>query len=191
MNLLRKALVPLAGVAVVALVISVAGPRTVRAITATLVQVTNTVPVIVAPSAPQLYESNCITFFGSTQEAKCSFATVPAGNTLFIDAVTMNLSSLEAGAPQASYVLTWNTGPSYPEGQATNGGSNGNALFVPLTKMAPGFGNNYQGTFSTVSVWAADSPVPKCVVLLDNPSVNGQLVCTVWGHLAPIPGGGT
>lgn len=38
MSLLRKALVPLAGVAVIALVISVAGPRAVHAIVATVVQ---------------------------------------------------------------------------------------------------------------------------------------------------------
>jgi hypothetical protein len=87
-------------------------------------------------------------------------------------------------------VLPYNSGASYPEAQATAGGNNGNPLFVPLTKNAPGFGNNYVGTITGASVWAATSPVPKCQILLNDTSMLGQFSCTIWGHLAPIPGGG-
>jgi hypothetical protein len=188
MNLLRKALVPLTGVAVIALVLLVAGPRAVHALTATLVQVVNTVPVVTAPSAPQLYESNCTGSFGGTAEGSCSFQTVPAGNTLFIDAVSIYLNSLETSiGPQWALMLTYNTGASYPEGQATAGGSQGVALFIPLTKMSPAFGQNYVGTTTSASVWSANSPGPKCQVLLNGESETGVFSCTAWGHLAPIP----
>jgi hypothetical protein len=185
MNLLRKALVPLTGVAVIALVLLVAGPRAVHALTATLVQVVNTVPVVTAPSAPLLYESNCTGAFFSTQEGSCSFQTVPAGNTLFIDAVSIYLNSLETGVGvQWALMLTYNIGSSYPEGQ---GPSQGAALFIPLTKMAPGFGQNYVGTITSANVWSANSPAPKCQVLLNGASETGVFSCTAWGHLAPIP----
>ena len=185
MNLLRKALVPLTGVAVIALVLLVAGPRAVHALTATLVQVVNTVPVVTAPSAPQLYESNCTGSFGGTAEGSCSFQTVSAGNTLFIDAVSIYLNSLETGVgPQWALMLTYNTGSSYPEGQ---GPSQGVALFIPLTKMSLGFGQNYVGTITSASVWSANSPAPKCQVLLNGASETGVFSCTAWGHLAPIP----
>ena len=185
MNLLRKALVPLTGVAVIALVLLMAGPRAVHALTATLVQVVNTVPVVTAPSAPLLYESNCTGAFFSTQEGSCSFQTVPAGNTLFIDAVSIYLNSVETGiGPQWALMLTYNTGASYPEGQ---GPSQGVALFIPLTKMSPGFGQNYVGTITSASVWSANSPAPKCQVLLNSASETGVFSCTAWGHLAPLP----
>lgn len=185
MNLLRKALVPLAGVAVVALVISVAGPRTVRAITATLVQVTNTVPVIVAPSAPQLYESNCVGAFFGTAEAACSFQAVPAGNTLFIDGVSILLNTLEGGlAPQNAWIQTFNTGASYPEGQITAGGSPGVPLNIPLIKQASDIFQNYVGTFAATTVWTGSAP--KCTVLLNGASQDGVTFCVIWGHLAPI-----
>jgi hypothetical protein len=185
MNLLRKAFLPLSGVAVIALVLLVAGPRAVHAITATLVQVVNTVPVVTAPSAPLLYESNCVGAFGGTQEGSCSFQTVPAGNTLFIDAVSIYLNSLETGVGvQWSLLLTYNTGSSYPEGQ---GPTQGSALFVPLTKTANGFGQNYVGTITSASVWSANSPATKCQILLNGESDTGEFSCNVWGHLAPIP----
>jgi hypothetical protein len=77
------------GVAVVALVLLVAAPRTAHAVVAKLVSVVNTVPIVVAPSAPLLYESNCTGAFGGGQEATCDFQALPAGNTLFIDAVSI------------------------------------------------------------------------------------------------------
>jgi hypothetical protein len=50
MKLLRKVLVPVAGVAVVSLVLLLAGPRAAHALAATLVQVTNT-PLAPVPNA--------------------------------------------------------------------------------------------------------------------------------------------
>jgi len=193
-NLLRKVIVPVSAVAVIALTITLVAPRAVRASVAALVSVTNTVPVLIAPSAPQLYESNCAGFFpGPSFEGTCDFQAAPAGNTLFIDAVSIYLNSVTGGfAPQWVMVRTYNTGASYPEGQATQGGAPYNALFVPLTKTAPGFGDNFVGTLVNVSVWTANSPGPKCDVLLNGlPSPTyAQFSCTIWGHLAPIPGGG-
>jgi len=58
-------------------------------VVSTLVSVVNTVPIVVAPSAPLLYESNCTGGFGGGQEASCDFQSVPAGNTLFIDAISI------------------------------------------------------------------------------------------------------
>jgi hypothetical protein len=188
MNLLRKAFVPLAGVAVIALVISMAGPRAVHAVVSTLVSVANTVPVVVAPTAPQLYESNCTGAFFGGAEAKCEFQAVPAGNTLFIDSVSILLNSVESGlSPQWTALETFNTGASYPFGQAyVGGGSSTVSLYVPLTKQAFSFGQNFVGTISDANVWTANSPGPKCDVLLDGSSTNGILTCTVMGHLAPI-----
>jgi hypothetical protein len=192
MNLLRKALVPFMGVAVIALVLLVAAPRTAHAVVATLVSVVNTVPIVVAPSAPLLYESNCTGAFGGSQEATCDFQAVPAGNTLFIDAVSI-LGFWESGlAPQHTRVLTYNTGASYPEGQGTaGGGTQGVALYVPMMRAGTDFLDNYVGTLTNASVWTASSPVPKCQVLLNGTSSVGVTSCTIWGHLAPIPGGGS
>jgi hypothetical protein len=188
MNLLRKALVPLTGVAVIALIISLAVPRAVHAITATLVSVVNTVPVVVAPSAPLLYESNCTGAFFGTAEGTCTFQTVPAGNTLFIDAVSLYLNSLEPTiGVQWALLKTYNTSSSYPQGQ---GGQDGNPLFIPLMKNAQGFGSNYVGTITAATVWTVNSPGPKCEILLNGTSSLANFSCTVWGHLAPIPGGG-
>jgi len=188
MTLLRKALIPLTGVVGIALILSVAGPRAVHAITATLVSVVNTVPVVLAPSAPLLYESNCVGAFGGTAEGTCTFQTVPAGNTLFIDAVSLYLNSLEPTiGVQWAQLHTYNSGPSYPEGQ---GGQDGNPLFIPLMKNASGFGSNYVGTITAATVWTVNSPGPKCEILLNENSSLASFSCTVWGHLAPIPGGG-
>ncbi len=188
MNLLRKALIPLTGVAVIALIISLAGPRAVHAITATLVSVVNTVPVVVAPSAPLLYESNCVGAFGGTAEGTCTFRTVPAGNTLFIDAVSLYLNSLEPTiGVQWAQLQVYNSGPSYPEGPPAGDAQNGNALFIPLMKNASGFGSNYVGTITAATVWTANSPGPQCQILLNNSSSLASFSCSVWGHLAPIP----
>jgi len=190
MNLLRKVVVPFMGVAVIALLLLVAAPRTAHAVVSTLVSVVNTVPIVVAPSAPLLYESNCSGAFFGGQEASCNFQAVPAGNTLFIDAVSI-LGYWESGlAPQHTWVLTYNTGSSYPEGQATAGGSQGVALYVPMTRAGTDVLDNFVGTLTNASVWTASSPVPKCQVLLNGMSTDGVTSCTIWGHLAPIPGGG-
>ena len=189
-NLLHKVLVPVSAVAVVAVALSLVAPRAVRASVAALVQVVNTVPTVIAPSAPLLYESNCAGGFFGSQEASCDFQAVPAGNTLFIDAVSIQ-GYWEGGiGPQDAWVLTYNTGTSYPEGQTTAGGAQGVALHVHLTRESPDILENYDGTLTNVSVWTANSPGPKCKVLLNGMSSQGVTSCTIWGHLAPISAGG-
>src|ERR1700722_16311187 len=81
MNLLRKVFVPLAGVTIIALVISMVGPRTVRAVVATLVK-------DVDNPARQPFAEACTTgTFSSFGEGSCQFGAVTSGKRFVIETV--------------------------------------------------------------------------------------------------------
>ena len=85
MNLLRKALILLAGVAAIVLVISLAVPRAVHAITATLIK-------DVDSPAFQPFAEECTSgAFDTSGRTSCSLGAVPAGKRWVIETVSGTL----------------------------------------------------------------------------------------------------
>ena len=95
MNLLRKAFVPLAGVAVIVLVISMAGPRAVHAVVSTLVSVVNTsanpVPIHVESTLDHDGQYFDVTMTGTATPPPDPTLTVPAGVVLTDAHVTFSI----------------------------------------------------------------------------------------------------
>ena len=169
-NFVRKSILPLAGVAAIVLVLSMAGPRAVHAVTAALVQVMNTptsaVPAVQAPAVSQIYSGLCQAVFNASDSARCGMTAVPAGQTLFVETISVQAGGL--GAPPATTQF---------------GGSSGIPLiFVPMFSQASG--DAYIGTVSArVAVKAGD--VPTCAMIADNIISGRSFFCVVNGYLAP------
>lgn len=91
MNVLRKILIGLGSIVVVALVLTLAAPKTVRAVVSTLVTVSNTasnpVPTVSTDASTAFVEQgNCTTFVSN--ECFASMYTVAAGQTAVIDSIS-------------------------------------------------------------------------------------------------------
>lgn len=179
MNLLRKALVPLAGAAIIVLVLSIGGPRAVHAVVAALVQVENTptsaVPTVAAPAASQLYSSSCRAGFGTSNSATCTFTTVPAGQTLFIETESIRVNPSHGIDPILAAIE--------PVGPL------GSQIYLPIVQQAVDIlGNDtFLGT-TAGRIWAQAGAIPNCVVSLVSPPdlfLSGGIACTISGYLAP------
>jgi hypothetical protein len=176
MNLFRKALLPLAGAAVIVLVFSISGPQAVHAVVATLVQVQNTpttaVPTVAAPAASQLYISTCTGNYDGQAYARCSFDPVPAGQTLFIETESI-WSDTGPSQPWTAYIAPY---------IATSGV--GNPVYVPMVQQATDGGDqNFSGTLAA-RLWAKPGATPSCFVGV-NQNGGGTIQCTISGYLAP------
>jgi hypothetical protein len=168
-NFVRKSLFPLAGLAAILLIITIASPRALRAVVATLVQVVNTptsaVPVVQAPAASQLYENSCTGTFGGGVTTSCSLPAVPAGQTLFIESVSFS-SVPVSGSPAFTELYNVSSGAVY--------------LYVPMLQQ-PAFG--FTGTVAARTAFPAGQ-TPGCSQEVNAPST-GSVTCLVFGYLAP------
>lgn len=101
MNVLRKILVGLGSIVVVALVLTLAAPKTVHAIVSALVTVSNTaanpVPTIGAEAGRAFVVGNNCFFAGATSCFVVPLYTVPAGETAVIESVSYACGPLAAG----------------------------------------------------------------------------------------------
>jgi len=188
MNLPRKALVPLAGAAIIVLVLSIGGPRAVHAVVATLVQVVNTPssPVfnVAAPAANQLFASGCRHVFASATKASCSLDPVPAGQTLFIETISYNIEEAVNGL---------GTTPFESVSFAPQGGEVNGTLFLAPTVVGvvsiPGSGLPANTAIfhatASVRVGVMAGIMPMCSVTLLAASPTGGFFCYINGYLAP------
>ena len=174
MNYLRKSLLPVAALAASVLMISMAGPRVVRAAAAALVQIVNTtanaVPAVHAPAANQIYQNSCGKHYDAAVMAQCQLPAVAAGQTLFLETVSMSSFS-GTGSNVVRAVLNYSDG--LP------------AVYVPMVQQGT-FGNFSGAVAGRMVVKAGLAPV--CEVDLDNapPSGTPNMTCVVHGYLAPV-----
>jgi len=176
MRFVRRYLLPTAGVTAIALLIAIASPRAVQAVTAALVQIVNTpgnaVPVVQAPAAAQRYYSNCTDQIAGGTDATCYLTPVPAGQTLFVETISVQIAT-DMGNPPYVTGFAWQTG-------------NLNIVWIPMFKQATDapYVDWYQGTLA-VKVMVPASIQPSCGLGLHVPSKYGAINCQVFGYLAP------
>jgi len=130
MNLLRKALVPLAVVTVLVLVMSVAVPRAVHAVVATLVR-------DVDNPGRHPFSANCTAGFGFLSDSAMCTITAPVGEEVIIQNESFQVVAI-GGITNAAIQMTTTTGggtanfysfatppstpaPSYPNGSPLSG----------------------------------------------------------------------
>ena len=108
MNLLRKVLIPLGGVAVASLLLTIVAPRAAHALVATLVQVVNTTtnPAIVSNMDDQGRTPYQAQILGTSAancpaEGSCAFTfdAVPAGHRLVVQHVSMEIQAAANSVP--------------------------------------------------------------------------------------------
>lgn len=113
MNVLRKILVGLGSIVVVALVLALAAPKTVHALVSALVTVSNTaanpVPTIGAEAGRAFVVGNGCLFTGATSCFVIPVYTVPAGETAVIESGSYTCS-LNTGTALTSVSMSF-TGP--------------------------------------------------------------------------------
>jgi len=88
MHLLRKALVPLAGVAVIALAMSVVGPRAVRAL-----PISSFSPTAVRYPWAAVCVFSSVTFTSARPQSCVIFSTVPASAVFVIETITKDFNT--------------------------------------------------------------------------------------------------
>jgi hypothetical protein len=172
MNFGRKFVLSVVGVVAIASLIAIVSPRAVQAVAAALVQVTNTptnaVPALLAPAASQIYQSYCFSGFGSTPSAKCYVTQVPAGQTLFVETVSIETTT-ENGNDPLAVALT----------------GTGSYLFVPMIKQgSSGAWDIFVGTVGARMPYKQGAN-PFCSADLNSNSAAGVMQCSVYGYLAP------
>ncbi|MCX6627700.1 MAG: hypothetical protein NTW28_08740 [Candidatus Solibacter sp.] len=170
MNFVRKSVLPVMGVAAIALLITIASPRAVHAIVAAMVQVVNTptnaVPTMQAPAASQRYRSWCQKKFNYDLGGFCYLDPVPAGQTLFVEAISIKT---EAGNDLST-------------GRFYSGNELGGGFAVPMFQQ--GSSNTFVGTFAgRISVSASQQP--SCLAMFATAQPSGNMECLVYGYLAP------
>jgi len=171
MNLLRRFLLPLAGVAAVLFIISIATPRAVHAITAALVQIVNTpanaVPTVLAPAASQIYQETCSQYMTSGNVGTCYLRAVPAGQTLFIDTLSFYLFTDHGNVAYEVYL------------------AGDRKIWVPLSLPQTSSGLDAYTTTLSVRFTVPQSVQPQCTMYLKNMTAYSAVLCTVSGYLAP------
>jgi len=175
MNFIRKFVLPVAGVAAVALLIAIASPQAVHAITAALVQIANTpttaVPAIQAPAESQIYRNLCSVFPNGSTHMECTLPSVPAGQTLFLETVSIDARSDPGLTPYIAYLTQ------FPNGIR--------ALNVPMSApiTAEGVANSAGTVGGRVSFPAGSAPT--CDVWFTGDVHSGSMYCHAFGYLAP------
>ena len=193
MNLIRRFVLPFAGVAAIAMLIAKASPRAVHAVTAALVQIVNTptnaVPSIHAPAASQLYHGVCYGYWqvalvgGSyNATAHCSLPAIGSGQILFIEQVSASTGTAIGSVPDGVTLYDPTAGSS-------------NFVFVPLLKQATiGAFDVYMGNAGGVRVGFPGPTQPTCTAdvagsggtsMPPSEGIGGRLTCSISGYLTP------
>jgi len=177
MKLLKQAMAVLGTVVVIAIIAALVTPKTAHALVATFVQVVNTptsaVPTMQAPAAAQLYQSICFgTFSGGGFAASCSFPSVPAGKTLFVESFSV-ISETKNGDPYTVSLFDNNTTFTY------QGGYN-----LPMSQQPPVNGFDI---FTGLGGRTAFGPGtnPNCYAVPNTAAATGTIDCQISGYLAP------
>ena len=179
MKVLRRFVLPAAGVVAVAMLIAIASPQAMHAVTAAVVQVVNTptnaIPTMVAPAQAQIYESTCNTGFGPLG---CELDHV-TGQTLIIESVSIQATT-DQGVGVAEAVV------SFPKPGASHTFM---SVYVPMFQQA-NTSSGSQAFAGNVGARAIDAVAPGttsdlvCWVSTSAPS-SGGYSCSVFGYLVP------
>jgi hypothetical protein len=179
MNILRRTVMAIGGMTVVALVIVLAAPKAAHGIVATFVQVVNTptnaIPAVQAPAASDLYVYTCNAAFDFSSFASCTFPAVPAGKTLIIEAVSFFSQTSPGADPNLAYIYAVD-----PIGDANI------FIYIPLlAQPTGGDGLQLHHFVGTIGGRIYLKTAPTCsAALVVTSSFNGML-CTVSGYLVP------
>jgi hypothetical protein len=146
-------------------------PKAAHAIVATMVQVVNTpttaIPAVQAPSAGKLYVNTCSVLFEGTSTGICFLPVIPAGETLFVEAVSFSMSG---GDPIQTELFA-------------NGFVGNPVAFIPLTQQASSIVDNWTGALGA-RLSLAGPGTPGCFMALSRASTGG-FSCAVSGYMAP------
>jgi hypothetical protein len=192
MKLVKRLVMGIGMVALVASVLTLVMPKIAHAAVAALVQVVNTpttaVPAVLGTGAGQLYQSSCNALWMSGTLASCTLGAVPAGYTLLVETVSMHVVTDLGASPAVAYLINA-TSASYPHSGETPSSPlvpippsilGEPLLWVPLTQGGKTAVQEYVGTVSA-RVWSSAAPV--CQAELTTGSLDGDIDCTVWGYL--------
>lgn len=187
MNLIRRIATGIGGTFVVALVIGLAAPKTVRAVVSALVTVANTsanpVPVSnINEPALEAYQDFCRVDLSITNG--CDFQTVPAGKRLVIQDADISLAVASGVRPY--YVAL--TTPLALNGSVVTVGHHLTATFMATQ---PNFGDWFE-THQVVHLYVDPAQTPSCSVRVTAPQKLGDgtdafVFCNISGYLVDTP----
>lgn len=148
-------------------------PRAAHALVATLVQVVNTptnaVPTVQAPAATQRYHSQCSENGYQQTYAQCDLQPVPAGQTLFVESVSLAGAAGDAESPDLY------AGVFYTDEYGVN---------FQMPMLQQGSANMWVGNFAgRISIVATKTP--SCGVFFRSSKNFAAVSCSVYGYLAP------
>lgn len=164
MNLLRTALVPVAVVAVLVLAMSLAVPRAVHAVAATLVR-------DVDNAGRHPFSSSCSGNFDASSVARCSI-TIPDGEEVVLQTESIFVTA-EPNFSNAFVILA-----------ATSAGSP--ASFSYSVPALPGF-NSEMSYVGSLVVPADPGTNVECISALGAASAGGGVSCTFVGYYVTLP----
>jgi len=149
-----------------------AAPRAAHAVVAALVQIantpTNSVPVVVAPAANQLYHNHCQNS-NSSAEVGCFLPAVPAGETLIVQTAGISYAAPPGVTPIDSFV-----------------GAPSELIVVPLFQQgSTNFATYYSGLAVGANLAISGGLTPGCSADLNNFTTSGIFQCYVTGYLVP------
>lgn len=164
MNLLRKASVSLVGVAVLALVMSVAVPRAVHAVAAALVR-------DVDNAGRHPFSSSCTGNFDDSSVARCSI-TIPDGEEVVLQTESIFVTA-EAGNSNALVIMNTTSAGNLTE-------------FLNNVPALPNF-NSEMSFVGSLVVPADPGSNVTCIAALGAASAGGGVSCTFVGYYVTLP----
>jgi hypothetical protein len=161
-------------IALVGSLMNIVAPKAVHAAVAALVQVVNTpttaVPTVAAPAANQLYASHCDAANSpGTFSVQCAFDPPPAGQTLFIETMSITCNS-----PHGS-----------PPVQTTISNGSGVQQNIPMVFQGTSNGIDFFAGALTGRIWVKAGTTPTCSVFPNTDIGNFFINCGISGYLAP------
>lgn len=177
MNVVRRILVGLGSIVVVALVLALASPKTVHAIVSTLVTVSNTasnpVPTVSTDASTAFVEQGgCASFYLNT--CTSPMYTVGAGQIAVIDSVS-GVCQIDPGTAVAEFRLSYNSPSGSPMLLST----------APAAALKFG-GNSASVGGQNLTTYASAGSISITAVTNQDETLTGDFCrFTLSGHIAP------
>ncbi|HEV2617490.1 MAG TPA: hypothetical protein VGU63_12870 [Candidatus Acidoferrales bacterium] len=188
MNALQRIAMGIGGTVAVALVFSLAAPKTVHAVVSALVTVANTaanpVPVSnVNEPALEAYQDFCKADL-SSGTGDCAFQTIPAGKRLVIQDADISLAAATGARPYYVALFT----PLVVNGSAVAVGHHLTAMFMG---SQPFFGDWFE-THQVVHLYVDPGQTPSCLVSITSTQTLGGgtapfVFCNISGYMVNVP----
>jgi hypothetical protein len=180
MNVIRKIMVGLGSIVVVALVLALASPKSVRAVVSALVTVSNTasnpVPTVSSEAAKAFVaEGNC-TFFSSANACTATVYTVPSGETAVVESLS-DFCAIDPGTQGGWFEVDF-TAPA---------GSAATVSLTPTTIFQSLLGTNVTEASANLKFYAAGgTPIQENLITgADQTDSGNSCRFTISGYLVP------